>query len=88
MDATEDYIAEREKKILAELLDMTSSKFYKEAFEEGYKKGVHNLNVQSIKKMNEKDMSNSFIAEILEVTEAFVEGVIAGTIVKKGIKNP
>ena len=72
MNAIEAYYAEGEAKGI--------QKGMKKGMEKGIEKGLHNKNVQAIKKMVEKELPISLIIEIVEVTEEFVKGVMAGTI--------
>ena len=80
---------------ISKLLEETSHKskskimnaieaYFTEGEEQGIKKGLHNKNVEAIQKMLEKELPVSLITEVLNVTEAFVEGVIKGTITKMG----
>ncbi len=72
MNAIEAYFAEGEEQGI--------KKGIKAGIKKGEKKGLHNKNVQAIKKMVEKELSVSLITDVLGVTEAFVKGVIEGTI--------
>ena len=72
MNAIEAYYAEGEAKGI--------QKGIQKGMEKGIEKGLHNKNVQTIKKMVEKELPISLIIEIVEVTEEFVKGVVAGTI--------
>ncbi len=72
MNAIEAYFAEGEEQGI--------KKGIKEGIKEGEKKGLHNKNVQAIKKMVEKELPVSLIIDVLGVNEVFVEGVIAGSI--------
>ncbi len=50
--------------------------------QKGEKKGLHNKNVQAIKRMIEKELPVALIIKILNVDEAFIKGVVDGTITK------
>ena len=68
MNAIEAYYSEGEAKGM------------EKGMEKGIERGHYNKSVQAIKKMIEKEMSISLIAEVQEVTEEFVNGVIKGTV--------
>ncbi len=54
--------------------------YYADGEAKGIQKGRHNEKVQTTKKMVAKELPISLIAEILNVNEEFVKGVITGTI--------
>lgn len=76
MNAIEAYFAEGEEHGIKQGIKQG----IKKGIKHGEKKGSHNKNVQTIRKMVEKNLPISLITDVLEVNEAFVKGVTEGTI--------
>jgi len=72
MNAIEAYYAEGMQKGM--------QKGMQQGMQQGEEKGLHNKNVQAIKRMVEKELPVSLMVEILNVEEEFIKGVVAGTV--------
>ena len=86
MNAIEAYYTEGMQKGMQKGIQKGMQKGMQQGMQQGIKKGeekgLHNKNVEAIKRMIEKELPVALMVEILNVDEAFIKEVIDGTITK------